>query len=478
VDLRSGPQAPLITPQLCGPYKTLAKLYPFSAPNTPVEREVPFTIATGAGGANCVGSEAQLPNNPTLEAGTITPLAGAYSPFIFRLSRPDGSQRLAAVNATLPQGLTGKLAGIPYCSDPQIAAAQARGFEGGGAQELASPSCPSDSQVGVVNVSAGAGTMPYHVQGKAYLAGPYKGAPLSMAIITPAVAGPFDLGVVVVRAGLYVNEETAQITVKSDPVPTILHGIPLDVRTVSVQVDRSQFTLNPTSCEPMAVTGQAISTTGQVANLSNRFQVGGCRALDFTPKLSLSLKGGTKRSQHPALKLVLTKPTANQANVRRFALTLPSSEFIDQDHIGNPCTRPRFAEGTCPPISVLGTAKVFTPLLDKPLEGKVYFRANGGVRTLPDVVLDLKGQVSFQLVGFVDSVVRKGSEESRLRTTVALSPDAPFSKAIVELKGGKSGVLVNSKNLCKINPRADVKMAAYNGRVKNFKQVIGTSCKR
>jgi hypothetical protein len=476
VKLREGPRAPLITPQLCGTYTTQARLYPFSSPGSVVEETAPFKITSGANGTNCASSESQLPNRPTLEAGTTAPLAGAFSPFVFKLSRSDGDQRFGAVEATLPLGLTGKLAGIPYCSEPQIAAAASRNSEGSGALELASPLCPDASQVGVVNVGAGAGTSPYYVQGKAYLAGPYKGAPLSLAIITPAIAGPFDLGVVVVRTALYVNENTAEIRAVSDPLPTILAGIPLDVRSVSLQMNRPSFVLNPTNCEAKSVTGSVTSTIGQTVQVRNRFQVGGCKGLDFSPKLSLSLKGATKRTGHPAFKAALTQPK-DQANIGRTSVALPPTEFIDPLHISNPCTRPQFNAGNCPSASLLGKARAFSPLLDKPLEGPVYFRSNGGERALPDVVLDLKGQVHLILVGAVDALHKKGSEESRIRTTFATVPDAPVSKFVLELKGGKKhGLLVNSANICKTPNKAIVKMRGQNGKTHDFNPTIATSC--
>jgi hypothetical protein len=230
--------------------------------------------------------------------------------------------------------------------------------------------------------------MPYYAQGRAYLAGPYKGDPLSLVIITPAVAGPFDLGVVIVRAALHVDPTTAQITVNSDPLPRILKGIPLNIRSIAVEIGKPDFTLNPTSCEPMTVAGASISTTGQAAPLSARFQASGCSGLRFSPELSLSLKGGTTRAKDPALTAVLHQ-SAGQANISRVSVVLPKSEFIDNRHIGDVCTRPQFAAGSCPPKSVLGTATAYTPLLEKPLTGKVYFRANGGERELPCAVRSL-----------------------------------------------------------------------------------------
>jgi hypothetical protein len=476
-DFAGGPRAALTTPTTCGTYTTTATLTPWTFPEGPtVSRADSFTIGSGAGGGSCPSSEAQVPNTPSFEAGTSAPLAGAFSPFVMRMSRENGSQRFGALNMALPPGVSAKLAGVKECSEAQIAAAAARSGLGQGALEKASPSCPAASQIGTVNVGAGSGN-PLFVSGNVYLAGPYKGAPLSLAIITPAIAGPFDLGTVVVRAALYINEETGQATVRSDPIPRILAGIPLDVRTIAVRVDRSDFALNPTSCAQKAVTGEEISTAGSIAPLKDRFQVAGCGDLGYSPKLALNMKGSTRRSGHPALKTVLTQP-AGQANSRRVSVVLPATEFIDQNHIANPCTRPQFAEGKCPPGSVLGKAKVFTPLLEKPLEGKVYFRANGGERELPDVVVDLHGQVHVVLVGFTDSVHRKGSESSRVRTTFANVPDAPVSKAIIQLNGGKKGLLVDSANICKVPNLAAVKMSAQNNRERDFNEAIGTSCKK
>jgi hypothetical protein len=481
VNLREGPRAPLITPQACGEYRTAARLFPFSAPDSPVERVVPFRITSGANGGACAASEGQLPNRPSFEAGTLVPVAASYSPFVFRVKRSDGDQRFSSVQTTLPTGLVGKLKGIPYCPEAGIAPAASRTQEGGGALELASPSCPAASQVGIVNVAAGAGTQPYTVQGKVYLAGPYKGAPLSLEIITPAIAGPFDLGSVAVRTALNVNPITAQISAVSDPLPSILHGIPLDVRTISLQMDKPDFTLNPTNCSAKTVSGAVTSLVGQSALLSNPFAVGGCKGLEFGPKLALSLSGSTQRAKNPALKAVLTQP-AGQANIAKVSVVLPKSEFIDNRHIGTPCTRVQFNAGAgngaqCPAKSLLGKAKAWTPLLDKPLEGPVYFRSNGGERELPDLVASLDGQVHLNVVGFIDSVHKKGQEASRTRNTFAAVPDAPVSKFVLELSGGKKGLLQNSANLCKVKNVATVKLSAQNGKTADLSAPIANDCK-
>ena len=476
-DFFGGPRASLTTPPTCGAYTTTAELVPWSTPQgATVTKTASFNVTSSPGGVPCAPTEAQMPHAPAFEAGTAEPLAGAYSPFVLKLSRENGSQRLSGLNTTLPAGVAANFRGVAECSEAQIAAAGARSAPGQGALEKASPSCPPASEIGTVNVGAGSGS-PIYVQGQAYLAGPYKGAPFSIAVITPAVAGPFDLGVVVVRAALHVDPETGQGTVRSDPLPTILEGIPLDVRSVAVRIDRQGYVLNPTSCDAKQVSGEAVSTTGQVAQLKNRFQVGGCRALDYTPDLNLQMKGATRRSGHPALKVTLTQPSG-QANSRRTVVILPPTTFIDQNHIANPCTRPQFAAGNCPPASVLGTVRVFTPLFDDPLEGKVYFRANGGERDLPDAVVDLHGKVHVIAVGFVDAVTKKGSESSRVRTVFASLPDAPITKALFQFKGGKKGVFVNSANICKVPNIATVKMTAHNNRTQLSDQRIGTSCKK
>jgi hypothetical protein len=478
VDFFGGPRAALTTPATCGTYTTTTDLTPWTSPEGPdAFPSSSFTVNGAAGGGSCASSEAQMPNKPSFQAGTIgAPLAAAYSPFGLRLNRENGSQRFGAVDVTLPPGVSAKLAGVKECSEAQIVAARARSNPGEGALELASPSCPAASEVGIVNVGTGSGS-PLYVQGRAYLAGPYKDAPLSLAIVTPAVAGPFDLGVVVVRSALYVDETTAQATVRSDPLPTILQGIPLDVRSIAVKIDRPRFSLNPTSCEEMAISGAAISTTGQAASLKDRFKVLGCRKLDFSPKLSLRLKGATRRSGHPTLRAVLKQPK-DQANIARTTVILPPTQFIDQGHIANPCTRTQFDEHRCPPSSVLGRARAFTPLLDKPLEGPLYFRSNGGERELPDLVADLHGRIHIVLVGFVDAVHRKGSESSRVRTTFARVPDAPVTKAVFSLKGGRKGLLVNSANLCKVPQVVTVKMRGHNGKVRDANQRIATGCRR
>jgi hypothetical protein len=479
LDFFGGPGASLVNPQTCGAKTTSTLLTPWSAPYTPaVTSTDSFDVTTGANGGPCPQTEGAAPVAVSFEAGTTFTTAAFYSPFVIKLSREDGTQRFKALNLTLPEGLTGRLAGTPYCPDAAIAQAQSRSRPGEGALELASPSCPAASQVGTVDVAAGAGSSPVHVQGKAYLAGPYEGAQLSMVVITPAVAGPFDLGVVVVRTPLYVNEETAQISARSDAFPSILEGIPLDIRQVAIDLSKPEFTYTPSSCEAMAITGDATMTTGQVAPLTNRFQVGGCKGLDFAPKLALKVFGKTNRNAKPRLRAVLrAKP--GEANIARAQVNLPHSLFLEQNHIKTVCTRVRWTAGAghgseCPKGSIYGHARAITPLLEKPLEGPVYLRSNGGERKLPDLVAALNGQIDIALWGKVDSGPNHG-----LRNTFEVVPDAPVSKFILEMRGGKKGLLVNSENLCSKTARkrrAIVRFVGHNGAVESFKPHVVNQC--
>jgi uncharacterized repeat protein (TIGR01451 family) len=456
-----GPRAALRTPAVCGPYATEATLTPWSAPASgpPAVSGDAYAIARGVGGGPCATSAAALPNAPRFDAGTSTPVAGAFSPFVLNLRREDGSQQLAAVDVAPPPGLLGKLAGTPYCPESALAAAAARP----GNAELASPSCPAASQVGSVEVGAGAGPSPYYATGRAYLSGPYKGAPLSLAIVTPAVAGPYDLGTVVVRAAIHVDPETARISTRSDPIPAILQGVPLDVRSVAVKLDKPQFTLNPTSCDPLVVEGRWLSTLGQAVPLSTRFQVGDCGRLDFAPRLSARLLGKTNRGAHPRFETTLTMPSGG-ANVARAAVTLPRSEILDQGHINTICTRVQFAANNCPPGSIYGQAVAETPLLAEPLKGPVYLRSSNN--PLPDLVVALRGQVDVVLVGRVDSI-RGG-----IRTVFETVPDAPVSRFVLKMRGGKKGLLQNSTEICRRPHRLNVLMDGQNGKAHDFRPLL------
>jgi hypothetical protein len=461
VNFKDGPRAPLVNPPTCGVATTTATFSAWSGATASSSDS--FEVSGDGHGSACP------PHGfaPGFSAGTVNPVAGSSSPFVLRLTRSGQDQQLSTIVAALPNGLLASLKGIPYCGDAELASIS--GEEGTGAAQLAGPSCPATSQVGTVTVGAGAGSNPFYLStGKAYLAGPYKGAPLSLAVVTPALAGPFDLGNAVVRSALRVDPETAQVTAVSDPLPTILHGIPLDLRDVRVDLDRPDFTRNPTSCDPTSVDGTIGSVAGASAAVSDRFQVADCAALGFGPELSLALKGKTRRAGHPALTATLR--AKGQANIGRVSVALPHSEFLAQEHIRTVCTRVQFAASACPKASIYGYAEAKTPLLDKPLKGPVYLRSNGGERVLPDLVAALHGQIDVDLVGYIDS------HGGGIRTTFQSVPDAPVSRFTLRMKGGSRGLLVNSTNICRSTNRATVKMDGQNGKIHDSHPVLRNSC--
>jgi hypothetical protein len=464
-----GATAVLRTPSTCASKTTTSEMTPWSAPEGVDAFPTSSFALTSAPNGPCPSVESGAANHPSFEAGTGSPQAGSYSSFVLKLAREDGSQPISRIETTLPPGLTGRLAGLNDCPDEALAAAATKA----GAAERSAPSCPAGSEVGTVEVGVGAGPTPYYATGRAYLAGPYKGAPLSLAVIVPASAGPYDLGTVVTRAALYVDPGSARIRAVSDTVPQILQGIPLDLRSIVLRLNRPNFTLNPTSCEEMQITGNVTSVFNQTAPLSERFQVGGCSSLEFKPHLAIKLKGGTRRTKNPALRATLTMPVAG-ANIARASVALPHTEFLDQAHIRTICTRVQFAAGAgngsdCPPGSVYGKARAFTPLLDSPLEGPVYLRSSS--HPLPDLVAALHGQIEVELVGKIDS--HKGG----IRTTFEGVPDAPVSKFVLDMQGGKKGLLENSTNLCGATNLATALFDGHNGKTHDFKPVVKNSCK-
>ena len=454
----------MATPTQCGTYAVETDFTPWNNA-LPVQHLTSyFTIDSGHGGRPCPGKP--RPFDPKLTAGVWNNTAGMTSPVSFRITREDGDQNLHGVEVTTPPGLSAFLAGIPYCSEAALAAITTAGYTG--LSELASPTCPAASQVGTAVTGAGAGTHPLYTSGRVYLAGPYKGAPLSLATVVPAVSGPYDLGNVVVRVALRVDPVTAQITAVSDPLPQIIEGIPLRLRSVLVDLDRSNFTLNPTNCNPFEIASTITGSEDGVARPSSHFQVSNCRNLDYGPRLSLKLSGGLNRRGHPAIRAVLTTGP-NEANSRRVSVTLPEGEQLDNAHIVTICTRVQFAADNCPDGSRIGTAEAQTPLLDQPLKGNVYLRSSSN--ELPDLVADLRGQVDVEVVGRIDT-----TKNGALRTTIAQVPDTPVSRVELNLLGGSRGLLVNSESLCKETKRAKVKMTAQNGASLTRRPKLLTSC--
>jgi hypothetical protein len=483
---REGGRAPLVTPPGCGEFRSVAQLYPFSAPDQATTAIASFQIERGTGGGACP-SGGLPPFKPGLTAGTLNNAAGRYSPFNIRLTRNDSEQEITHFSIKLPPGITGKLAGIPFCSNAAIAVARSRTHEGGGGSELASPSCPKASEIGRILVGAGVGGVLTYVPGKVYLAGPYNGSALSIAAITAAKVGPFDLGTVVIREALKINPETAEVFIDatgSDPIPHIISGVPVHARDIRIYVDRPDFTLNPTSCKATSTASTVLGSGLDFASeaddrpitVTSPFQAADCASLNFKPQLALSLKGGTKRGDTPKFKAVLSFPKGANANVKTAQITLPHSEFLEQAHIKTVCTRVQFAAGAgngaqCPAASIYGYATAITPLLDDPIKGPVFLRSSS--HQLPDLVAALhNGEIDVNLTGRIDSV-----ENGRIRNTFEAVPDAPVSKFTLEMQGGKKGLLVNSTDICKRTNRAIADFTGQNGKTHVFNPVLGASCK-
>lgn len=475
----AGDIASLRTPPTCGSYTVSSQLTPWSAPQSGLAASPSssFSVSQGAGGGGCSGQ----PNNPSFQAAS-SPVAAAFSPILVHIAREDGSQNFSQISVTLPPGSSGKLARIPQCSDAEIAAAQARSGLGQGAAEAASPSCPAASAIGTVTVGAGAGAHPFYVTGNAYLAGPYKGAPFSAVFITPAVAGPFDLGVVVVRAALYINPATAQVTTASDPLPTILHGIPLDIRSVDVNVNRADFTLNPSNCSPMSVTGEETSIQGQVAPLSARFQVGGCQHLKFAPVLSATTVGKASKANGTSLDVKVAYPSGplgTYANIRSVRVELPKQLPSRLTTLQEACLASVFAANPagCPAASDVGTATASTPLLSAPLTGPAYIVSHGG-EAFPDLEIVLQGEnVTLILDG--NTQIKNGITSSTFKAV----PDAPVSTFELKLPTGKFSILSANVSesahysLCGQNLAMPTQITAQNGaEIKRTTKIAVSGC--
>ena len=488
IHLREGGRSPLITPASCDadpstpaqdPYTIKTIFTPWANPQNPLTTTSQFTITHGVADRPC--PTGTPPFDPGFSAGTLNNDAKSYSPFDMRITRRDGDQDLTRFSTVLPKGLVGRIAGVSRCSDAELAQLKVKT----GLEEKAHPSCPANSELGNTWAGAGVGSQLTYVPGKLYLAGPYNGAPLSVVAVTPAVAGPFDVGVVAVREALTLDPVTAQVRVdgsKSDPIPHILAGIPLSVRDIRVMVDRPNFTLNPTNCSKFQILANiggggldpfSILDDTSV-DVSARFQAADCAALRFRPALSLMLKGGTKRGDYEGLRAVV-RPRPGDANIASASVALPHSAFLANEHIRTVCTRVQFAAGIgngagCPKGSVYGKAVAETPLLDEPLEGPVYLRSSNN--PLPDLVVALHGLVDIELSGQTDS------KNGGIRNTFASVPDAPASKFTLELFGGQKGLIVNSRNLCTGIQRATAHFVGQNGAAYDFRPAVQNSCKK
>lgn len=461
VQIDGGPRGALSSPNTCGPNTTTTVLTPWSgtADQTPSSS---FNLTEFPGGGPCPQTLADRPFSPDYSAGLSDPQAGSYSPFQLHIGRDDGEQEIKEVNVTLPPGVAARLAGVPYCSEAAIQAAR----DSSGVDEQSSPSCPAASHVGTVGVDAGSGSEPYHVDGDVYLAGPYKGAPISMVFVNPAVAGPFDLGTVVVRTALNVDPATVQVNAVSDRIPDIFGGVKLDIRSIDVNIDRNRFTTNATTCRRAFGIGGLVyggganplnPAFGVGARVNTDYRAMDCRALEFKPRFYTRLFTGpaTQRSANPKFRAVVDARNGD-ANLLRSALVLPNSTILDQDHIRTVCTRAQLASRTCPKRSVYGYAYATSPLLDDRLEGAVFLVSSDNV--LPDLLVDLRGQIPVQLRGELTST------KGRLKTIFFPTPDVALDKFILYMRGGNRGLLVNTRDLCRRPNFSALNLRAQNSR--------------
>jgi hypothetical protein len=444
LQFKGGPRAPLTTPPTCGPATTTAALKPYSSA-TPANTSSTFIVSGNCGGGF----------NPSFAAGAMSAVAGDSGGFTMTVRRPDGDQTLNRISLNLPGGLTGRLASVPLC----------------GAAQAAAGTCGQASRVGTTVVEAGAGTQPFPIAGSVFLTEGYGGGELGLSIVVRVIAGPFDLGTVVVRAAIHVDERDAHLSVISDPLPQILQGIPLRLRTVGIDLDRPGFMLNPTNCGAKQIAATLESTMGASAPRSSPFRVRGCRRLDFSPKLSMAVRGRgrTRPGRRPGLRVIL-RQDAGEANLRRVAVSLPRRIALEPTTIQAVCQPEQFASQSCPAGSRAGSASARTPLLSGGLAGPVYLVAGRG--GIPGLGVQLDGQVRILLQGTT------GVGGARVKNTFAGIPDVPISAFRLNLAGGRRGVLTPTRNLCRVRNNALMRAVGHNGERKNATVRVSVPCGR
>jgi hypothetical protein len=434
-----GAQAALVTPATCRVYRTSTEFTSWSSPfieNELVEGN--FTINSGPNGTPC---QSTLPFVPTLTAGSTTDQAGGYTDFSLLLQRGDGQQRISSLSFKAPKGLSGMIASVPLCGDAQANAG----------------TCPEASKIGHTVIGAGPGPYPLYIPQQnapptpIYLTGPYEGAPFGLSIVTPVVAGPFDLGTNVVRARVEVDPHTAQITVTTDAsgphsIPRIIDGIPTDIRSINAVIDRPGFMFNPTNCSSQEFSGTAYSAEGAQAAIATHFQMGSCRSLKFAPDFKVSTAGKASRTQGASLTVQIVYPAgelgANQAssqsNIASVKVELPRQLPSRLTTLQKACTTTQFEADPagCPAASIVGRAKVLTPILPVALEGPAIFVSHGG-EAYPSLEVMLQGDgVTVELVG--STHINKAGITS---STFSSTPDVPFSSFELTLPRGKYSAL-------------------------------------
>jgi len=420
-----GPQAALDTPAQCGVYSAQADFTPWATPAIPDETGEPsFTLSEGPDDSPCPSDP--LPFAPTLIAGATTDQAGGYTGFSMLLRRGDGQQRIEKLSFKAPEGLSGMISHVQQCGEPQAAQG----------------ACPAGSQIGHATVTSGPGPYPLVIpqpgepEAPIYLTGPYDGAPFGLSIVTPVIAGPFNLGTIVTRARIEVDSHTAQITVTTDPLPQIVKGVPTDLREVDAVIERPGFMFNPTNCDPQTFSGTATSAQGATAAISTPFQVGSCQSLKFKPTFTATTNAHVSHTGGVTLNVKVAYPAASQgtqANIARVKVELPRQLPSWLPTLQKACIASQFEADPagCPAASVVGHAVVHTPLLPVTLEGPVYFVSHGG-EAFPSLTIVLQGDnVSVQVVGatFI-------SKEGITSSTFKAVPDVPFETFELTLPKG------------------------------------------
>jgi hypothetical protein len=449
---KGGADAPLANSQTCGAASSSAVVVPWSSPLTPSAAPTDaFSVDwDGAGG----GCPASAPFAPAFTAGTTSPVAAGTSPFTLSLKREDREGDIKSLSTTLPEGLLANVAGATKCPEPL-------------ASQDSLSACPAASQIGTTTVSVGSGSDPYYVTGKVFFTGPYGGAPFGLSVVVPAVAGPFNLGDVLVRVALFVDPHTAQATAVSGPLPQILDGVPLRIKSLNVTLSDSQFVLNPTNCSVKSITGTVYSTTGASAGVSSPFAAGGCKNLPFDPVLSASTQAKSTKANGTAVKVKIAYPAAGEANVSKLVISFPKQLPVRLSTLQQACRAATFEADPagCPAASNIGTATAHTPILGQPLVGPVYLVSYGSAK-FPDVVFVLQGEgVTLDVDG--QSFV---SHDGVLKVTFPSIPDAPFSTFETVLPAGRYSQFTSARSTsqaqasqCGENLIAPVSMTAQNG---------------
>ncbi len=433
--LDGGPRAPLVTGPACGVQTTTARLTAWNAALAPVDVTDSFAISGCAPGRF----------EPGFTAGSENPRAGASTPLLARVVRGDADEPLGALAVTLPRGLLGRIAALQLCTNADADAGR----------------CGERARIGSATVAAGPGPDPFYVQdGRVYLTDGYRGGAFGLAIVVPARAGPFDLGAVTVRAAIHVDRTTTALRIVTDPLPRILQGIPLALRVAQVRVDRPGFARNPTSCAAQQVRAQISSFAGSVRTRTARFQLAGCAALPFHPRLTLSTRvAGRTRPGAPLALTARVTMGAGQANLHGVSVTLPGSLTALLSLVEHACTHAQLEAGDCEQARI-GSASAVTPLLRAPERGGAYFVKNPAHK-LPDLVIALRGQVDVDLVGSVRIV-----GQTRLAADFRAVPDVPLRRFALRLAGGRGATVAAAQDLCAPaarRARAQVSFRAQNG---------------